>query len=157
MREQTCCFTGHRIIPYREYEAIAAKTREAVKGLIAAGVENFVAGGAIGFDTIAEETVLSLKEEFPQIKLNLILPCPEQAERWRFEDKRKYEIIKTKADGIQYSADHYYKGCMMVRNRRLVSESAYCICYLTSDSGGTAYTVKEAQKQGLTVFNIAKN
>ena len=34
----------------------------------------FGAGGALGFDTLAAQTVLDLKKDYPQIKLILVLP-----------------------------------------------------------------------------------
>lgn len=39
----------------------------------------------------------------------------------------------------------------------MVDHSGVCVCYLTRDSGGTAYTINYAKKQGLNVFNIAAN
>lgn len=48
-------------------------------------------------------------------------------------------------------------GCMHRRNRHLVDNSGVCVCYLTRNSGGTAYTVNYAKKQGVNVFNIAEN
>lgn len=50
---------------------------------------------------------------------------------------------------VVYTAEHYYRGCMFKRNRHLVDNSSVCICYLTSDHGGTAYTVRYAQSQQL--------
>lgn len=154
MREKTCCFTGHRDIPDKEYNDIRRKTKETIITLIKKGVVFFGAGGALGYDTLAAETVLELKREYPQIKLILVLPCPEQTRGWKEEDIRKYNEIKDKADKYVYTADHYHRGCMHVRNRHLVDNSSYCICYLTKETGGTAYTVNYAKEQGLEVYNI---
>ena len=44
---------------------------------------------------------------------------------------------------------------MHKRNRHLVDHSSICVCYLTEDRGGTAYTVNYAKKQGLKVINLA--
>ena len=154
MREKTCCFTGHREISPKDYANIKKRTKEMIVSLIRKGVTFFGAGGALGFDTLAAESVLELQNDYPQIKLILVLPCPEQTKGWREEDIRKYNCIKEKADKVVYTSDHYYRGCMHVRNRHLVDNSAYCICYLTKDSGGTAYTVNYAKEQGLEVFNI---
>ena len=51
-REETCCFTGHRKIPEEEREQLARRLEATVEELIRAGVRYFVAGGALGFDTI---------------------------------------------------------------------------------------------------------
>ena len=34
--------------------------------------------GALGFDTIAAQAVLSVKETYPEVKLILVLPCENQ-------------------------------------------------------------------------------
>ena len=154
MKEKSCCFTGHREIPERDYNLLKQKTKNAIVALIGKGVIYFGAGGARGFDTIAAETVLELKKDYPQIKLILVLPCPDQTKGWKEGDIRKYNIIKENADKVVFTADHYFSGCMHVRNRHLVDNSGYCICYLTKNSGGTAFTVNYAKTKGLEIHNI---
>ena len=154
MKEKTCCFTGHREIPERDYNLLKQKTKNAIVALIGKGVIYFGAGGARGFDTIAAETVLELKKDYPQIKLILVLPCPDQTKGWKEDDIRKYNIIKENADKVVFTADHYFNGCMHVRNRHLVDNSGYCICYLTKENGGTAFTVNYAKTKGLEIHNV---
>lgn len=154
MREKTCCFTGHREIDEKDYSKLKKRTRDLIVSLIEKGVVFFGAGGARGFDTLAAESVLELKKDYPQIKLILVLPCPDQTKGWREEDIRRYNFIKEQADKVVYTADHYYRGCMHVRNRHLVDNSRYCICYLTKDSGGTAFTVNYAKTRGLEIYNV---
>ena len=36
-------------------------------------------------------------------------------------------------------------------------DSAYCIGYCTRSTGGTAYTLRYAKAQGLTVWNATQN
>lgn len=114
----------------------------------------FGAGGALGFDTLAAQTVLELKSDYPQIKLILVLPCKTQADSWDKEDKEVYEEIKDNADKVVYTSRDYARGCMHKRNRYLVDNSSACICYLTEGKGGTAYTAKYAIKNGLDVINV---
>ena len=154
MKERTCCFTGHRDIPEQNYEEIKKRTKEIVISLIEKGVIYYIAGGARGYDTLAAETVSELKREYPKIRLILALPCKDQTKGWGEEGIRKYNRMKERADKVVYTAERYYKGCMHVRNRHLVDHSAYCVCYLEKDSGGTAYTVNYARKKGLAVFAV---
>lgn len=156
MKERTCCFTGHRLINRSDFDSIKAEVKKAVIALINKGVIFFGAGGALGFDTIAAESVLELKESFPQIKLILVLPCKNQTRGWSDYDVKRYKDILRRADKVVYVSEHYYDGCMQKRNRHLVDNSGYCICYLKRNSGGTAYTVNYAIKNGLTVYNVAK-
>ena len=154
-REKTCCFTGHRNIPVGEYQNIKRRLRETIKALAERDVIYYGAGGALGFDTLAAQTVLNLKKRYPNIKLILVLPCLSQTRGWPTKDVEEYERIKTQADKVVYTSQQYTKGCMFKRNRHLVDNSGVCVCYLTRDSGGTAYTVDYAEKQGLEVINLA--
>lgn len=115
----------------------------------------FVAGGAVGVDTLAEKTVLDLKNLYPQIKLVLALPCKNQSDRWNEEDKKIYECIKEQADKIIYTSQEYSKDCMYKRNRFLVNYSNICVCYLTKCKGGTAYTVEYAKKNKRQILDLA--
>ena len=93
MINQTCCFTGHRKIPLDQLESVTQRLRDAVIASIKDGYLYFGAGGALGFDTLAAQTVLDLKKDYPQIKLILVLPCKTQARGWKQEDIEEYNRI----------------------------------------------------------------
>ena len=152
---QTCCFTGHRVIPSGEKETIRNLLETAIEKAIQDGYRFFGAGGALGFDTLAAQTVLTLKQQYPHIRLILVLPCINQANGWKQADIDEYERIKSLADKVVYTSTEYTYGCMHKRNRHLVDNSSLCICYLTKVSGGTAYTVRYAENKKISVFNLA--
>lgn len=154
-RSVICCFTGHRHIPETELSTIKTRLEDEIFNLIFQGVKYFGAGGALGFDTLAALTVLKLKEQFGHIRLILVLPCKNQAKGWSEKDRNIYDYILERSDKIVYTSEYYYKGCMHIRNRHLVNNSGFCICYLKKQGGGTAYTVKNAKIQGLRVINLA--
>lgn len=156
MKEKTCCFTGHRKIPSGDIERISRRLKCEIEKLIDKGYCYFGAGGALGFDTLAAQTVLALKKDHPHIKLILVLPCVTQTKGWSESDVKVYEQIKADADKYVYTSENYFRGCMQKRNRHLVDNSSACICYLTEESGGTAYTVNYAKSKGLAVINIAE-
>lgn len=155
IKDKTCCFSGHRIISNNDYDKVYNDTKKAVISLIEKGVRYYGAGGALGFDTLAAPVVLDLKKEYPQIKLILVLPCANQTMRWNQRDIEVYDDIKSKADKVVTLSEHYYEGCMQARNRYLVQDSNYCVCYLKNVSSGTGYTVRYAEQQGLKVLNVA--
>ena len=62
MKEKTCCFSGHRIIPREKKDEIIFNTKAAIMKLIELGITYFEAGGAIGYDTIAAQLVLDAKK-----------------------------------------------------------------------------------------------
>lgn len=157
MREQTCCFTGHRQLPSEEQAEIANRLERVIAALYQKGIRYYGAGGALGFDTLAAQTVLRLRESCPGMKLILVLPCLTQTRGWRPEDVTEYERIKAQADKVVYTDQQYAPGCMHRRNRHLVDHSGVCVCYLNRENGGTAYTVRYAEKQRLEVINLSKN
>ncbi len=151
-----CCFTGHREIPAGELRCLKKRLKAKIAELAEEGCLSFFAGGAQGFDTLAAETVLSLKKKYP-LRLSLLLPCRDQAKHWEETDVRRYHKILNKADEVSYLSEHYTKFCMHVRNRALVDASSVCIAYMTDASkGGTAYTVRYAEKKGILVYNLAE-
>ena len=155
MINQTCCFTGHRKIPLDQLESVTQRLRDAVIASIKDGYRYFGAGGALGFDTLAAQTVLELKKDYPNIKLILVLPCKTQTRGWKQEDIEEYNRVIQAADKVVYTSQDYYNGCMHKRNRHLVNNSSKCICYFTEKPGGTFYTVKYASERGLSIVNIA--
>lgn len=156
MREKTVCFSGHRKIPPKKQKKISRRLKAVLIDLIKKDYLYFGARGALGFDTIAAETVLFLRKKYPQIKLILALPCKAQTDRRNVEDQKRYECIKENADKVVYTSTEYKRGCMHKRNRHLVDNSSVCVCYLTEDTGGTAYTVKYASARGLYIENVAE-
>ncbi len=154
MKDKPCCFTGHREIPEKERTTVKAKTKQEIIALIENGVAFFGTGGARGFDTLAAEIILELKEIYPHIKLILIIPCANQTKGWAKDDTAKYNHIKSRADKIRILSQSYYSGCMHTRNRHMVDHSAYCICYCRKTSGGTAYTVDYAIKSNIQVICV---
>ena len=58
------------------------------------GYRYFGTGGALGFDTLAAQTVLELKNKYPEIKLILVLPCENQTQGWERADIEEYERIQ---------------------------------------------------------------
>lgn len=154
---KSCCFTGHRNIKYSE--ALISLLKKEICLKIEEGVTDFYAGGALGWDTLCAETVIMLRDsKYPEIRLNLVLPCPEkyQTEKWYDKDKEKYILILNKADNIEILSDIYYRDCMKKRNKRLVELADCCICYYNNrkSMSGTGQTVRMAQNKGINIINI---
>ena len=156
MKSQTCCFTGHRKIPESELKGLKAALSAAIEKKIDEGYLYFGAGGALGFDTLAAQTVIELRKSHPDIKLILVLPCENQAAWWQESDKRIYSDIIAQADKVTVLQKTYTPDCMHKRNRHLVDNSNACICYLTEPTGGTAYTVAYAKANGMEITNLAE-
>lgn len=151
--ETSCCFTGHRKISGDFSVDVLAR---GILYLIEQGVDTFIAGGALGFDTICAQEVLKAKKTHPHIKLHIYAPCNNQSENWGLRDRMTYTKILKKADFVDMPNTPYYDGCMKERNYKMVDNAAYCICYLnTNTRSGTAQTYRYAYSKGLKIFNIS--
>lgn len=156
--EKSCCFTGHRKVPHKDSLWIRQRIRQEVTALNQQGFEIFFAGGAVGFDTIAAQEVLRLREEgLPRLRLVLALPYWGQNRTWPSEDSAAYQELIRQADVVIYVSSSYKKGCYFLRDRYMVDNSSLCLCYMKPNTrqGGTAYTVRYARLQGLPVINLA--
>lgn len=157
LRDQCCCFTGHRFIATADRAALREALRRQIDLLAEEGVATFLAGGALGFDTLAAQEVLRARvESGGAVRLVLALPCLGQESRWRAQDAAVYQAILRNADEVIYTGDVYEPEAMFVRNRYMVDHSSVCLCYLREGAtrGGTAYTVRYAKRSGLRIVNL---
>ncbi len=152
MEERACCFTGHRVIRARDRERLSRFLDAVLDELLRRGINTFLVGGALGFDTLAALAVLERKKEHPRLRLVLAIPCQEQTRGWRASDVAVYNQICSQADEVRILASSYYSGCMHARNRYMVDRSEICVAYRVRESGGTDYTVRYAKEQGRRIF-----
>ena len=148
-RETTCCFTGHRPdkLPWGNREddprCIRAKEQiaQALERAYAAGFRHFMCGMAKGGDLYFAQAVLELREQRPDVTLEGVRPCENQADSWTAEEKRQYWAILDQCDYETLVQHHYDRFCMMRRNRYMVDRSARIIAlYNGEPKGGTAQT-----------------
>ncbi len=154
--EKSCSFTGHRDIPPYLYGDIRGAVTSEIKRLYSLGVRRFIAGGALGFDMLCAETVLSLKESLKGITLTLAIPCRNHDARWSEADRKVFSDILEKANEVVYVSEEYTKFCMFKRNRYMVDRSLYCISFCTKKSGGSYYTVNYARGLGREITEISE-
>ena len=110
----TCCFTGHRVIAPEVRDQLTAILDRRLQALYDVGFVEFRAGGALGFDTLAAERVLLLRERHPDCRLVLMLPCRDQSKYWSEAEaggrksipysafEEKYEVSFEKNSIINY-------------------------------------------------------
>jgi len=152
---KVACFSGHRKLP-EDCTELRQNLEKAIIDLINRGVVFFGNGGAVGFDAIAADTVLRLKEDYPHIRLVMVLPCPpeQQSLKWNEQQKKRYYDLLDRTDKVRVLSPRYTERCMLDRNRHMVDCSAYLICYLREQHGGTFYTVNYAEQQGLEILRL---
>jgi Protein of unknown function (DUF1273). len=157
--QQTCCVTGHRIIPPGQQQKIMTRTRYILLRLIREkNVRYFGVGGAVGFDLLTSEYLLRLKEHGErQIRLISVLPYPawRETEDWTDELREREERVLQASDKIVYVRPEYEKNVFLLRDRKLVEGSGYCVSYCNRARTGTAYTVRYALSRGVQVYNAS--
>jgi uncharacterized phage-like protein YoqJ len=154
-KETTCFFTGHRRIPEQMHSTLHERLCDCIRDLYEKGYRDFIAGGAIGFDTIAANTVIKLREtELSDLRLHIYAPCPAQDKYFSEEQKAEYAKVLGLADSVKTVSEFYHNGCMHKRNRAMAQDSSICIAFCTRETGGTAYTVNFAKKQGIDIIYI---
>lgn len=135
---RSCAFTGHRTLlsTFSKDELF-----ERVLSLVKEGVDTFYNGMAMGFDLIAAETVLKIKETYKNVKLIACIPCYGQERYFSERDKVRYVEILKRADEKKVLSEIYTPDCMLKRNRYMSDNADVLIAYLYENRGGTAYTV----------------
>jgi uncharacterized phage-like protein YoqJ len=126
-----------------------------LEALVQSGCLRFYAGGAMGFDALAAERTLLLRERFPAVRLHLLLPCRDQAKGWPPAEQEQYERILSASDSYRYISERYSASAMTKRNRALVAAADVCVAFLLRATSGTGQTVREASRLGLPVINLA--
>jgi len=147
--EETLCFTGHRpnatgMFGYdtkdpRNKKLLAELRAKIVEAIEKYGITCFITGMALGVDTWAARIVLSLKKQYPHIKLIAALPCKAQWKRWKADDRYIWRQIIDRCDLVHLVSDtEYTPWCMQVRNVWMVDHSCRTIAvYTGAESGGT--------------------
>ena len=157
MRGKTCCFTGHRDIGTFEKIKIVRRAETIIRELYSKGVRYFGVGGAIGFDTIMAQLLFKLRQDgMSDIKVILVYPFNGFTSRWTETQQKTYQQLLPQYNKVVCVSEQAGKEAYLARVRHLVDGSSYCVAYCTRDTGGTAYTLRYAEKQGLTIYNIAQ-
>ena len=155
-RPYTCCFTGHRNLPPDREEEIWQRVYACLCPLLEKGVRYFGVGGTLGFDTLVAEKLLDLRKTHPQIRVILVQPFRGYQSRWTPAQQARAAAVESRVDKVVACCRTSSREAFLARDRHLVDGSDYCIGYCTRSTGGTAYTLRYAQKQGLQVWNIAE-
>ncbi len=155
MLHQTACFTGSRNLPPDEREEVFGRVVALLHRLYGEGYRYFGVGGALGFDELAARAVLSLRGTYPAIRLIGVLPCRDWDAKWPRGDRERYAALLAGMDKVVVLCEGYEPGCLQRRNRWLVDNSSLCIGW-GEDTGGTAYTLAYAEKQGKRVIRLER-
>lgn len=160
---KTCCFTGHRPqnLPfwYNENDINYLKMKSILKKSIIQLIKNYdvnhyISGMALGIDQYAAEIVLELKRQYPQITLECVLPCENQAIKWTEVQRDRYFSIIKHCDKETLLQKQYTFYCMQKRNEYMVKNSSFIIAVFSGKPSGTYKTITLAKSLGKNIIVI---
>lgn len=164
LKPKTACFSGYRPekFPYpldsdnQKYMALCRRISRAVELAVDHGYGTFLCGMARGFDLVAGEQVLELKEKrigFDRVKLIAVLPYQHHNFSGCVWGDIHQRILSRAHETVTLSPN-YYSRAFHDRNKYMVERSGRIICYYDGQSGGTAHTVGLAEDKGLEIVNL---
>lgn len=161
--EKTACFSGYRPekfpFPFREsnpqYLRLKKDLLFAIQNACAQGYEDFYSGACYGFDILAGEAVLFLRDKLQSpIRLLCALPYENQAQLWSEPWRDRYFSMLERADRVTTLQTRYTRGCYHRRNAFMVERSSLLICYHNGQEGGTEDTIRCAERLGLDIWQL---
>lgn len=158
-RYYRCFFTGHRSLgSVDNQEKILEYLKNEIEMLITEyGVDEFISGGALGFDMLGAKAVVLMKQKYPWIMLKLYIPCYNHYEKWKNEEKEKWSRLAKHADKIVYiTQERYNNDCMRKRNQAMVDDAHYCLAYCINSRSGTGMTLRMAINKSCDIKNLAE-
>lgn len=161
-RATCCCFSGHRPtgLPWGATETdercieLKLELAARLEAIYSAGYRHFLCGMAIGCDMYFAEAVLALRDIYPDVILEAVVPCGSQSEKWALAQRLRYNRLLDLADKVTVLQYGYSRGCMMRRNRYMVDSSSLLLCCFAGTPGGTMNTILYAERSGVKVITI---
>ena len=144
LKKRSVAFSGHRKLQGNPNRVLPCLLSE-IRACYASGYRLFYTGGAVGFDTLAAEAVLSEKQNCPDMVLVVAVPFNGQDALFSQSAKLRYKRILEEADAAVILSESYYPKCYLRRYDFMLLHSSVLIAYWNGIScGGTSYTVRKA-------------
>ena len=150
------CFTGHRTINPNKLQAVKEKLYYTIMKLYNEGHRTFLCGMAIGFDLLAAELLIELKETYKDIIIIACIPFIGQESRFSPTDQERYNKVINAVDSKAIIARTFSKQSYLLRNIFMLEHSSIVVAYFDTNikKGGTFFTYNKAIKMGKEVRNI---
>lgn len=143
-KDRTATFIGHSEC----YGIDEGQVRREISKLIENGVTDFISGGMGNFDWMCARIVFDLKKKYPQIRNYLVIPYLS----FNIREPKYFDSV-VYPEGFE---KYHFKAAILARNRYLIDNSSYAICYVTYGWGGAAQTLERAKKKGLAIINLGE-
>ena len=143
---KSCFFIGHR---ETSCELLPKLRQNVEKHISEHGVTEFVVGNYGGFDRLAAKAVISLKRQYPQITLSLLIP---------YHPTERPIEIPVGFDNTYYppGMEKVPRKLAIVRaNRYVVDHVDYLIAYAWHPASNARNLVEYARRRNVTITNLA--
>lgn len=152
-KEKTCCIIGNRVIT----PDVQVQIHAATKNLIGQGYTHFIMGTGKPFDNFAAFHVLSLKKEYPDITLEIIVPYHNHKARQDILQQIISAYITQLADAATYVLTAHDKRATAELNKYIIDNCSVAILEYddTQLSCGVKNAVGYAQRRGIKIYSIA--
>ncbi len=149
-KARTVALTGHRIVSKNFNRE---KLKEIFLSLYDKGYDTFLNGMAIGYDTECFKILTQIKSN-KDLRIIACIPCKSQSQKFNSEQKKEYENLLNLADEKIFVNQEYTNTCMKKRNEFMVDNASVLVAYQNRDFGGTANTVRYAQKNNVEIIFV---
>lgn len=155
MKENTCCFIGHRTI--NETEELRTKLTDAIEKLITdEKVDTFLFGSKSRFDSLCLEIVSNLKEKYSHVKRIYV-----RAEFPVIDDDYAAYLLEL-YDNTYYpeKIKNAGRAAYVERNYEMIDNSRFCIVYYNEETApktrksGTRIALDYATKKEVQIIFI---
>ena len=135
-----CTFFGHRDC----FELDREKLCQAIEELIHQGVDTFYVGNQGQFDGAVHSCLKQLRLIYPHIRFSVVLA-------YLPTEKREFEDL---SDTVYPEIEGSPKFAIDRRNRWMLQQAEYVICYVCHITGGAYKFARLAKRQGKKVINL---
>ncbi|MDC7952009.1 DUF1273 domain-containing protein [Liquorilactobacillus mali] len=134
-------------------EVLKSILKDAIRQKAEDGLEWVLVGGQSGIEQMTAEVVCSMKKEFPELKVAMMLPYSDFESRWKEERKATFALLKSQVDFCATVSSKEYKSPQQLRNWQkfmLEHTEEALLVYDSEFEGKTKYDVLAAKKYAET-------
>lgn len=154
-KTKAIAFTGHRQLGV-DTSILEKDLTHQLLECYQMGYNNFIVGGAVGFDMLVAEVALHLKEQYSNIELFVAIPYKGHHSNFSENDKERYKQIAKRVTSFTLS-ERYYKACFLHRNDYMLANCSLLVAYYDGTfRSGTSYTIRRAVQNNISIINLYK-
>lgn len=165
MKNLSCAFTGDKPDRFKfgynedgpEFEALRIKLITQIVNLCYEGVKTFYTKMEIGINIWCAEIVLSLQEDFNNLKLICVIPYTGQEKKWSSENQMRYRHLIENCSNIVFISKGYTDTCYLESTHYVVDHSDILLAVYGDDDSverSADQAVLYAQSKGKRILFI---